>query len=194
MGFPGGASSIKSACQFRRREDESWIPESGRSTGEGNGSPLQYSCLENSMDRGVWWAIVCGIAESDMTGRLSTHVIYVCIQILLTRHWKATQSIKNENWEQNNEKHNVMKNQTGHLCVAVSAEGGRLNYSQTRRDKNVCTFHRRWDSYTNIQLLFCVSFFLHFSLLVAPGGFTRDRMILKLKSNIDVMMLLRSGK
>ena len=65
MGFPGGASSFKSACQLRRREDESWIPESGRSTGERNGSPLRYSCLENSMNRGVWWAIVCGIAKSQ---------------------------------------------------------------------------------------------------------------------------------
>ena len=41
------------------------IPESGRSSGEGNGNPLQYSCLENLMDRGAWWATVCGIAESQ---------------------------------------------------------------------------------------------------------------------------------
>ena len=38
---------------------------SGRSPGVGNGNPLQYSCLENSMDRGPWWATVHGIAESD---------------------------------------------------------------------------------------------------------------------------------
>ena len=38
----------------------------GRSLGEGNGNPLQYSCLENPMDRGVWPAIVHGLAESDM--------------------------------------------------------------------------------------------------------------------------------
>ena len=37
------------------------IPGSGRSLGEGNGYPLQYSCLENSMDRGAWWAIVHGV-------------------------------------------------------------------------------------------------------------------------------------
>ena len=44
------------------------IPGSGRSLGEGNGYPLQYSCLDNSMDRGGWWAIVHGIAtKSDMT-------------------------------------------------------------------------------------------------------------------------------
>ena len=40
------------------------IPGSGRSPGEGNGNPLQYSCLENSMDRRTWWATVHGVAES----------------------------------------------------------------------------------------------------------------------------------
>ena len=42
------------------------IPGSGRSPGEGNGNPLQYSCLENPMDRGAWWATVHGVAELDM--------------------------------------------------------------------------------------------------------------------------------
>ena len=41
------------------------IPGSGRSSGEGNGNPLQYSCLENSMDRGAWWATVHGVAKSQ---------------------------------------------------------------------------------------------------------------------------------
>ena len=40
------------------------IPGSGRSSGEGNGNPLQYSCLENSRDRGVWWATVHGVSQS----------------------------------------------------------------------------------------------------------------------------------
>ena len=44
------------------------IPGLGRSPGEGNGNPLQFSCLENSMDRGAWWAIVHGVAkELDAT-------------------------------------------------------------------------------------------------------------------------------
>ena len=43
------------------------IPGSGRSPGEGNGNSLQYSCLENPMDRGAWWATVHSVAELDMT-------------------------------------------------------------------------------------------------------------------------------
>ena len=48
--------------------DTGLIPESGKSPGEGNGNPLQYSCLENPRDRGVWWATVHGVEkESDTT-------------------------------------------------------------------------------------------------------------------------------
>ena len=48
---------------------ETQVPSLGQedSPGEGNGNPLQYSCLENSMDRGAWWATVHGVTESDMT-------------------------------------------------------------------------------------------------------------------------------
>ena len=51
MGFPGGSYSKVSACN---EEDLGSIPGSERSPGEGNGNPLQYSCLENSMDGGAW--------------------------------------------------------------------------------------------------------------------------------------------
>ena len=46
-------------------EDAGSVPESGRSSGEGNGNPLQHSCLGNPMDRGAWWAIVHGVAKSQ---------------------------------------------------------------------------------------------------------------------------------
>ena len=45
--------------------DMGWIPASGRSPGGGNGNPLQYSRLENPMDRGAWWATVPGAAKSQ---------------------------------------------------------------------------------------------------------------------------------
>ena len=51
MGFPGGSEVKASACSVG---DSGSIPELGRSPGEGNGNPLQYSCLENPMDRGAW--------------------------------------------------------------------------------------------------------------------------------------------
>ena len=53
--------------------DASLIPGSGRYLGVENGKLLQYSCQENSLDRGAWWTTVHGVAESDMTKRLSMH-------------------------------------------------------------------------------------------------------------------------
>ena len=55
IGFPGGSDGKKSACNVG---DPSLVPELERSTGGGNGNPLQYSCLENPMDRGAWRATV----------------------------------------------------------------------------------------------------------------------------------------
>ena len=63
MGFPGDSNGKESACNVG---DLSSIPGLGRSPGEGNGYPLQYSWLENPMDRGAWWATVHGIAKSWM--------------------------------------------------------------------------------------------------------------------------------
>ena len=59
MGFPGG-SEVKASAH--NAGDLGSIPGSGRSPGEGNGTPLQFSCLENPMDGGAWWATVHGVA------------------------------------------------------------------------------------------------------------------------------------
>ena len=60
--------------------DHGSIPGSGRSPAEGNGNPLQYSCLENPKDRGAWWATVHGVVDSDTTKH--TH-----------RHWEKLRSV-----------------------------------------------------------------------------------------------------
>ena len=60
-GFPGGSEVKASACNVG---DLGSILGSGRSPGEGNGNPLQYSCLENPMDGGAWWATVHGVTKS----------------------------------------------------------------------------------------------------------------------------------
>ena len=61
-GLPWQLSSKESAYQGRRRGLDLWV---GRSPGEGNGNPLQYSCLENLLDGGAWWALtVHGVAKS----------------------------------------------------------------------------------------------------------------------------------
>ena len=62
--FPGGSDGKESACNAG---DPGLIPGSGRTSGEGNGNPLQYSCLENPMDGGAWRATVHGVVESETT-------------------------------------------------------------------------------------------------------------------------------
>ena len=62
QGFPGGSEVKASACNVG---DLGSIPGLGRSPGEGNGNPFQYSCLENPMNRGAWWGTVHGVTKSQ---------------------------------------------------------------------------------------------------------------------------------
>ena len=73
MGFPGGSEVKASASTVG---DPGSIPGLGRSPGEGNGNPLQYSCLGNPMDGGAWWATVYGVAKSQT--QLSNVFFYHC--------------------------------------------------------------------------------------------------------------------
>ena len=68
--FPGG-SVVKNLPA--NAGNAGLIPGSGRYPGGGYSNVLQDSCLDNPMDRGAWWATVPGVAESDMTERLSVH-------------------------------------------------------------------------------------------------------------------------
>ena len=62
MGFPGGSDGKALVCNAG---DPDSVPGSGRSPGERNGNPLQYSGLENPMDGGAWWATVQGVTKSQ---------------------------------------------------------------------------------------------------------------------------------
>ena len=78
LGFPGGSEVKASAWNAG---DPGSIPGSGRSPGEGNGNPLQYSCLENPMEGGAWWAVVHGVSKSrtrlsDFTSLQSKRGVY----------------------------------------------------------------------------------------------------------------------
>ena len=75
MGFPGGSDSKGSACNSG---DPGLILGLGRFPGGGLGKPLQYSCLENSIDRGVWWAIVHKVARvrDDFSAKPPPFILY----------------------------------------------------------------------------------------------------------------------
>ena len=78
-GFPGGSDGKESACNAG---DFGSIHGLGRSAGEENGNPLQYSCLENSLDRGAWWATVHGVAK-NRTQLSNFHIWKLSVHTLL---------------------------------------------------------------------------------------------------------------
>ena len=79
LGFPGGTSGKEPTSQCRRHRDAGLIPGSGRSPGGGHSNPLQYSFLENPMDREAWWATVHGVTKSwtQLKQVSTTHYIYI---------------------------------------------------------------------------------------------------------------------
>ena len=79
--FPGSSDSKESDYNER---DQGLIPGSGRSPGEGNGNPLQYSPLQNSMDRGAWRAIVHEVAKNQTRlSDLHTHTLHAQTESIL---------------------------------------------------------------------------------------------------------------
>ena len=71
-GFPDGSAGKESTCNAENAGDTGLILGLGRSPGGGHHKPLQYSHLENPMDRGTWWATVHGVAKSSSAGKEST--------------------------------------------------------------------------------------------------------------------------
>ena len=67
------AQQVEFVCSAVNAGDVSSAPGSRRSLGEGNSNPLQYSCLENPIDRGAWWPTVQRVSESDTTEELAKH-------------------------------------------------------------------------------------------------------------------------
>ena len=82
MGFPGGSDSKESACNA---DDLRSVPGLGGSPGEGNGNTLQYSCLENLMDRKAWWA-----TAKSQTRLSNFHFTFLPIHLLFS-HWAQEQ-------------------------------------------------------------------------------------------------------
>ena len=76
------------------REDLGSIPGLGRSPGEGNGNPLLYSHLENPTDRGVWWATVRGLLESDTTEHTHIHTFMVHSMLFRPPYLRATDNVQ----------------------------------------------------------------------------------------------------
>ena len=76
LASPGQLSGKESTCNTEAARGVGSIPGSGRSPGGGNGYPFQYSCLENPVERGAWWATVHRVAKSwTRLNRLSTHAL-----------------------------------------------------------------------------------------------------------------------
>ena len=88
LSFPSGTGVKNLPANGGDAREASSIPGLGRSPGKGNDNPLQYSCLENSMDRGTWWATVHGVTESDMTECVRTHT-HTHPSILCSAMWNT---------------------------------------------------------------------------------------------------------
>ena len=79
LGFPGGSDGKESACNVG---DLGLIPGLGRSPGGGHRNPLQYYCLENAMDKGVWWGMIHGFTkiQTRLMEKASVYILSIEIK------------------------------------------------------------------------------------------------------------------
>ena len=120
LGFPDGSSNNESACSAR---DRGSIPGSGRSPGGGHGNPLQYSGLENPVDRGAWWATIHGVAQSDMTERagLSFSSLSLLGFMVNSHYWNCIISIECGPWGR--EESDTTEQLPFHFSLSCTGEG-----------------------------------------------------------------------
>ena len=130
--FPGGSDGKASACSAG---EPGSIPVLGRSPGEGNGNPLQYSCLENPMDGGVWQAIVHGFAKSWTRLSDFTSLIGASLVAQRLKHLPAMQ----ETWVQSLSREDPLEKEMGtHSSILAwripwMEEPGRLHSMGSQR-------------------------------------------------------------
>ena len=141
-GFPGG-SEVKASA--RNAGDLGSIPGSGKSPGEGNGNPLQYSCLENPMDGGAWWATVHQVAKSRT--RLSNFTSLKLYSVEFPEEGGCIQ--KNHNWH------------------SFSKEG------LTRSKVSCVVFFKMLTKYANRNIAWKLQIYLSFCVSW-PDGFTAE--------------------
>ena len=94
LGFPGGSAVKNLPANVGDTADMGLIPGLGKSLRWGNGNSLQYSCLDNPMDRGAWWATVCGVTKSwtwlsDWTWAQGME-FFLPLAGMFTRNWDRT--------------------------------------------------------------------------------------------------------
>ena len=158
MDFPSGSDGKEPACNAR---DPGLTPGSGRSSGEGIGYTLQYSCLENSMDRGAWWATVHGVAKSWRWLKwLSTHVPKLLCGSLMCSFLKLNNNIS---WHECNNVSNPFMNWRtfvlfpvlGDLLLIKPLEYSKKNHqSKVRRNYFGEIFHLgNYDTCKNSSIL-----------------------------------------
>ena len=92
--MPGSSAVKNPPANAGDARDLSSIPELGRSPGEGNGNPLQYSGLGNPMDRGAWWATVQGVAKSRTQQRIHLYLYFRSKKG--RKRWNRTRCLDNE--------------------------------------------------------------------------------------------------